>query len=63
MYLGSLFEAGRSPAPASMIVVTVRAQYRFSGELSPVGEATARVLDGFRHVGAERSRGPATGVR
>ncbi len=63
VYLGSLFEAGRSPATASMIVAAVRAQYRLSGEPSPVGEATARVLAGFRRTGAERSRGPATGVQ
>ena len=46
-----------------MVVVAVRAQYRLTGEPSPVGKATARVLAGFRRTGAERSRGPATGVR
>ena len=58
----SLAVPERTPRYTSMVVVAVRAQYRLTGEPSPVGKATARVLAGFRRTGAARSRGPATGV-
>ena len=50
-YLGSLFEAGRSPATASMVVAAVRAQYRLSREPYPCLSARALaipVLEGPR---------------
>ena len=52
VYLGSLFEAGRSPATASMIVAAMRAQYRLIGEPSPIGKAMGLVIAGFRRTGA-----------
>ena len=61
-YLAHLFELGRSPASAAMVVAAVRFQCRVTGSDSPVGAATDRVLAGFRCAGSGRAdRTEATG--
>ena len=63
-YLAHLFELGRSPASAAMLVAAVRFQVRVTGSAdSPVGAATDRVLAGFRRAGSDRGRGQVAGVR
>ena len=62
-YLAHLFEIGRSPASAAMVVAAVRFQCRVTGSDSPVGAATDRVLAGFRRAGSDRGRGQVAGVR
>ena len=62
-YLAHLFELGRSPASAAMLVAAVRFQVRVTGSDSPVGAATDRVLAGFRRAGSDRGRGQVAGVR
>ena len=61
--LAHLFELGRSPASAAMLVAAVRFQVRVTGSDSPVGAATDRVLAGFRRAGSDRGRGQVAGVR
>ena len=62
-YLGHLFDAGVSPAVAGQVVASVRFRAHLAGIPSPAGEATARVLAGFRRAGRARGRGSADGVR
>ena len=62
-YLGHLFDAGVSPAVAGQVVASVRFRAHLAGIPSPAGEATTRVLAGFRRAGRARGRGPADGVR
>ena len=62
-YLAHLFELGRSPASAALVVAAVRFQCRATGTESPVGPATDRVLTGFRRAGSARGRGQVAGVR
>ena len=62
-YLAHLFEIGRSPASAAMVVAAVRFQVRVTGSDSPVDAATDRVLAGFRRAGSDRGRGQVAGVR
>ena len=62
-YLSSLYEQGRSPACAAMVVAALRFRARLRGCRSPVGPATTRVLAGFRRLARGRGRGKVTGVR
>ena len=62
-YLGALFEAGRAPATAALAVAAVRFRARLAGQPDPAGEATARVLGGFRRTAADRGRGQAAPLR
>ena len=62
-YLGAIFEAGRAPATAALAVAAVRFRAKLAGQPSPAGEATARVLGGFRRTGADRGRGQAAPLR
>ena len=62
-YLGELFEAGRAPATAALAVAAVRFRAKLAGQPAPAGEATARVLGGFRRTAADRGRGPAAPLR
>ena len=59
VYLGELFEAGRAPATAALAVAAVRFRAKLSGQPDPAGEATARVLGGYRRTAADRGRGQA----
>ena len=59
VYLGELFVAGRAPATAAVAVAAVRFRAKLAGQPAPAGEATARVLGGFRRTAADRGRGQA----
>ena len=59
VYLGTIFEAGRAPATAALAVAAVRFRAKLAGHPDPAGEATARVLAGFRRTAADRGRGQA----
>ena len=63
VYLGELFEAGRAPATAALAVAAVRCRAKLAGQPAPAGEATARVLGGFRRTAADRGRGQAAPLR
>ena len=60
VYLGELFEAGRAPATAAL---AVRFRAKLAGQPAPAGEATARVLGGYRRTAADRGRGQAAPLR
>ena len=62
-YLGAIFEAGRAPATAALVVAAVRFRAKLAGQPAPAGEATARVLGGFRRTAADRGRGQAAPLR
>ena len=59
LYLSELFEAGRAPATAALAVAAVRFRAKLAGQPDPAGEATARVLAGYRRTGSDRGRGQA----
>ena len=63
LYLGELFEAGRAPATAALAVAAVRFRAKLAGQPAPAGEATARVLGGYRRTAADRGRGQAAPLR
>ena len=63
VYLGALFVAGRAPATAALAVAAVRCRATLAGQPAPAGEATARVLGGFRRTAADRGRGQAAPLR
>ena len=63
VYLGELFEAGRAPATAALAVAAVRFRATLAGQPDPAGEATARVLGGYRRTAADRGRGQAAPLR
>ncbi len=62
-YLSELFEAGKAPAVAALVVAAVKFRAKLTGTESPVGSATTRVLAGFRRAGRTRGRGQVEGVR
>ncbi len=62
-YLGELFEAGRAPATAALVVAAVRFRAKLAGQPAPAGERTARVLGGYRRTAADRGRGQAAPLR
>ena len=59
VYLGTIFEASRAPATAALAVAAVRFRAKLAGQPDPAGEATARVLAGYRRTGSDRGRGQA----
>ena len=59
VYLGFVFEQGRAPATAALAVAAVRFRAKLAGQADPAGEATARVLGGYRRTAADRGRGQA----
>ncbi len=61
-YLTELFEAGRAPASAALVVAALRFRAKLAGESSPVGPLTERILAGFRRQGSDRGRGQVVGV-
>ena len=63
VYLGELFVAGRAPATAALAVAAVRFRATLAGQPAPAGEATARVLGGFRRTAADRGRRQAAPLR
>ena len=62
-YLSEVFEDGKTPAVAAMVVAAVKFRAKLTGTESPVGAATTRVLAGFRRAGRTRGRGQVEGVR
>ena len=58
VYLGELFEAGRAPATAALAVAAVRFRAKLAGQPDPAGEATARVLGGYRRTASRPGPGP-----
>ena len=61
-YLGFVFEQGRAPATAALVVAAVTFRATLAG--TPVrGPQTDRVLAGFRRDGADRGRGQAAPLR
>ena len=62
-HLSELFEAGKTPAVAALVVAAVKFRAKLTGAESPVGPATTRVLAGFRRAGRTRGRGQVEGVR
>ena len=56
VYLGELFEAGRAPATAALAVAAIKFRAKLAGQPDPAGEATARVLGGYRRTAADRGR-------
>ena len=62
-YLSELFETGKAPAVAALVVAAVKFRSKLTGTEIPVGPATARVLAGFRRAGRTRGRGQVEGVR
>ena len=54
---------GRAPATAALAVAAVRFRAKLAGQPAPAGEATARVLGGFRRTAADRGRGQAAPLR
>ena len=59
VYLGTIFEASRAPATAALAGAAVRFRAKLAGQPDPAGEATARVLAGYRRTGSDRGRGQA----
>ena len=57
-YLGWLFEQGRAPATAALVVAAATFRATLAGD-TVRGPQTDRVLAGFRRDGAERGRGQA----
>ena len=57
-YLGWLFEQGRAPATAALVVAAVTFRATLAG-IMVRGPQTTRVLAGFRRDGADRGRGQA----
>ena len=62
VYLGTIYEAGRAPATAALAVAAVRFRAKLAGQPNPAGEATARVLGGYRRTAADRPRTDGRGV-
>ena len=53
----------RAPATAALAVAAVRFRAKLAGQPAPAGEATARVLGGYRRTAADRGRGQAAPLR
>ena len=62
-YLGALHEAGTSPASASLACAAVRFLAKTTGQTSPAGPLSGRVLAGIRRKGKDRGRGQVTGIQ
>ena len=66
-YAGALarLDAWRGPAPLTdaLAVAAVRFRAKLAGQPAPAGEATARVLGGYRRTAADRGRGQAAPLR
>ena len=57
--LAELHDAGRAASSAATAVAAARFRAKLAGDPSPAGEATARVLGGYRRTTADRGRGQA----
>ena len=61
-YLAARHDAGAAPTSISMSVAAVKAAARLSGQPSPAGPETARVLAGIRREGRGRGAGAGQGA-
>ena len=52
-----------APATAALAVAAVRFRAKLAGQPDPAGEATARVLGGYRRTAADRGQGQAAPLR
>jgi len=62
-WLAVRHDAGAAPSTLSLAVAAVKAAARLSGQPSPAGPATARVLAGIRREGRGRGRGQVQGLQ
>ena len=62
-YLGARHEAGAAPASASLAVAAVRFLAKTTGQPSPAGPLTGRVMAGIRRQGKDRGRGQVAGIQ
>ena len=62
-YLAARHDTGAAPTSIGMTVAAVKAAARLSGQPSPVGPETGRVLAGIRREGRGRGRGQAKGLQ
>ena len=62
-YLSSLHESGASPATAAVALAAVRFLAKITGQSSPAGPLTGRVMAGIRRQGKERGRGQVAGIQ
>ena len=62
-YLTALHRAGASPASASMAAAAVRFLAKTTGQPSPAGPLSGRVLAGIRREGKGRGRGQVAGLQ
>ena len=62
-YLGARHEAGTAPASAALAVAAVRFLAKTTGQPSPTGPLTGRVMAGIRRQGKERGRGQVAGIQ
>ena len=62
-YLAHLFDTGKSPASAALVVAAAKLRARLLGNPVPAGPATDRVLAGFRREARDRGRGQVAGIR
>ena len=63
VYLGHLFDEGKAPSSAGLVVAAAKLRARLLGDVSPAGPATERVLAGFRREARGRGRGQVVGIR
>ena len=63
VYLGHLFDEGKAPSSAGLVVAAAKLRARLLGDASPAGPATERVLAGFRREARGRGRGQVVGIR
>ena len=63
IYLSSLHESGASPATAAVALAAVRFLAKITGQSSPAGPLTGRVMAGIRRQGKERGRGQVAGIQ
>ena len=63
VYLGHLFDEGKAPSSAGLVVAAAKLRARLLGDVSPTGPATERVLAGFRREARGRGRGQVVGIR
>ena len=62
-YLTALHESGSSPASATLACAAVRFLAKATGQPSPVGPLSGRVLAGIRRQGKDRGRGQVQGLQ
>ena len=62
-YLTALHGSGASPASAAMVIAAVRFVAKITGQSSPAGPLSGRVMAGLRREGKDRGRGQVQGLQ